>query len=169
MNYKDFEKQAKEIGVGNRCIVSIEGAVITDARLQKEGSMWYICQDVKYGLLCKDQLGYKYSWLVDTINYAGGVDYLKPYEVKYKEGDVLVDGDGDKRMVLGVCGRVYFMSSVNNFEEYNRGFTKEELDKDGFKLFQEEEKERDTINFGGKVYDKKEFEKRIEALKEVEV
>ena len=34
MNYKDFDKQAEEIGVRNRCIVSIQGAEITDARLQ---------------------------------------------------------------------------------------------------------------------------------------
>lgn len=167
MNYKDFDKQAEEIGVRNRCIVSIEGTEITDAKLQKEDGDWYVCQNAKDGAYCADKLGYNHSWFV----YGGTVhevDYLKPYEVKYKEGDVLVDGDGDKKMVLGVSGRVYLMSLVNNFKKYYCGFTKEELDGNGYKLFQEEEK-RDTVKFGGKVYDKKEFEKRIEALKEVEV
>mgnify|MGYP003532267889 FL=1 len=168
MNYKDFEKQAEEIGVGNRCIVSIEGTVITDAKLQKENGNWFICQNVRKGVDCADKLGYKYSWAVYNDISASEIGYLKPYEVKYKEGDVLVDLDGNKRMVLGVCGGVHLMSDCDDFKTYDNGFTKEELDELGYKLFQEEEK-KDTVKFGGKVYDKKEFEKRIEALKEVEV
>ena len=85
MNYKDFEKQAKEIGVGNRCIVSIEGTEITDARLQKEDGDWYVCQNAKDGAYCADKLGYNHSWFV----YGGTVhkvDYLKPYEVKLRSG-----------------------------------------------------------------------------------
>jgi len=36
-----------------------------------------------------------------------------PVEPIYKVGDVLVDPDGDERTVLGVCGKVYFLSDYN--------------------------------------------------------
>ena len=34
-------------------------------------------------------------------------------------GDVLVDKDGYEKMILGICGRVYFLSIARDFEEAN--------------------------------------------------
>ena len=58
--------------------------------------------------------------------------------MKYKEGDILIDEDGDKVEVLGVCGKVYFISNFNNFEQSNTYYTQKELDNKEMRFFTEE-------------------------------
>lgn len=60
-------------------------------------------------------------------------------QMKYKEGDILVDGAGNEQMVLGVCGKVYLMSRENNFEQHLDGYMEKELDNEGYKLKSEED------------------------------
>jgi hypothetical protein len=58
---------------------------------------------------------------------------------KYKENDILIDEDGNKRKVLGVCGQVYFISQKNEFKYANGAIFKEkELEDMGYKLLEEE-------------------------------
>ena len=74
--------------------------------------------------------------------------------MKYKEGDVLFDGDY-RRKVLGVCGLVYIMSCEDDFFIANTFQTEEELDGEGFViddqeaelafLIDEKEKELDEL------------------------
>lgn len=70
--------------------------------------------------------------------------YLKNLELvedttKYKQGDILINADGDKRKVLGVSGLVYHMSSWKYFYKSDANFTQEQLDEYGYKLYQEED------------------------------
>ena len=51
-------------------------------------------------------------------------------------GDVLVDKDGSECQVLGVCGRVIFLSLFNDFDMAGDYYTKEELKSRGYKLKQ---------------------------------
>lgn len=62
----------------------------------------------------------------------------------YQQGDILVDENGDKVKVLGVCGEVYFMSSWADFGCAGGDFTIEELNKYGYKLFTEEKPDDKT-------------------------
>lgn len=57
-------------------------------------------------------------------------------DAKYKQGDILVYGDGDdERKILGICGEVYHVSCVNDFTEADDyHLTKKELDDMGYKL-----------------------------------
>ncbi len=58
---------------------------------------------------------------------------------KYKENDILIDKDGNKRKILGVCGQVYFVSLEDEFEYANNAiFTEKDLENIDFKLLEEE-------------------------------
>ena len=58
-------------------------------------------------------------------------EMFEPTIDNLKVGDVLLDEDEEERMVLGICGRVYFLSIENDFEVCNYGgFTLEEIKKD---------------------------------------
>jgi hypothetical protein len=58
---------------------------------------------------------------------------------KYKENDILINEDGDKRKVLGVCGQICFVSKENE-PECSSGvfFTEKELEDMEYKLLEEE-------------------------------
>ena len=78
--------------------------------------------------------------------------------MKYKEGDILVNKQGNTRKVLGVCGKVYFLSFVDDFNNYTGTYTEQELDKNGLNLHQSawEPKEGDTyfwVDSAGKCYE----------------
>lgn len=63
---------------------------------------------------------------------------LNPIEVKqmkYKQGDILVDNKGDIRKVLGVCGEVYILSCVDDHRSAsNFLWTDHDLDSSCIKL-----------------------------------
>lgn len=50
-----------------------------------------------------------------------------------QEGDVLMDKYNDERMVLGICGKVIFISSTG-FDNYGSGWTAAELKNNGYTL-----------------------------------
>lgn len=54
-------------------------------------------------------------------------------------GDVYVDKRGDKRHVLGVAGKVIFLSYANEPDSYRAGFTKKQIIEDGYTILQDEE------------------------------
>lgn len=77
----------------------------------------------------------------ETIQFKDFIKELNMSEMKYKQGDILVE-DGWYRKVLGVCGEVYLMShsryndpDSSKLKSYNHSFTQYELDLNGYELY----------------------------------
>ena len=169
MKHKDFVEKGEEMGGGNRCEVFILGTEITDARLQFEDGKWFICQNEIMGYDCNDKLGYEYSYRVFLEIGAGQVSYLRPAKktlYNLEEGDVLVDKNGDERMVLGVCGKVYFLSIFGCFDISDNMQTARELERRGYTI-KGQEPELETVEVLGKTYKKEDVEKRSADIEEV--
>jgi len=118
----------------------IDGIKITDARISinKDG-LPFICQNEKNGVNADDKLGYKYSWMLKKDFTNINVKNLRPLE---KDWDTLQVGDEikipfEKRTVLGVCGRVIFISWVDDKDRFYSGYTKYELIEDGYTIIQD--------------------------------
>lgn len=45
----------------------------------------------------------------------------------YKQGDILVNKDGDKRRVLAVCGEVYAVSRLDDFDSFYLWLTEKDI------------------------------------------
>ena len=127
---------------GMRVTCEIAGWEITDAKISKNANgRFYICQNKYPGVVtAENKLGYKYSWeigsesvadskLYDVTNLrpAKDISDIKSYEV----GDILVDEDGDRRKVLGICGLVVILSAHDDFETVGWPRTTRELMKGG--------------------------------------
>jgi hypothetical protein len=63
------------------------------------------------------------------------------------QGDIVIDADNDKYEVLGICGRVIFLSDDNNFNVASNQFTLEELINFDYKLYQPEEEDIVELTF----------------------
>lgn len=91
--------------------------------------------DYVYGV-CRNK-----NWDLLRNDFLVAGKLLKNYTLdtsRYRVGDILDDGDGKERMVLGVLGNVYYMSSWDDFNQADDGFTKEELDDNNYTLKQPE-------------------------------
>lgn len=138
----------KDCFVGRRVSCCIEGTAIEDAKLTKEGTYFYICQDEKDGRDAYDKLGYKHSWVVERGTARdlenNGVTDLKLISTgKITEGSIQIGdiifaptakfSETTKCEVVGVCGKVIFY--------YLRGMvcmdTESQLIEDGY-TFDEE-------------------------------
>jgi len=49
---------------GKKVSCEIDDTKIKNGKICVEGDCVFICQNLEDGLVCKDKLGYKYSWLV---------------------------------------------------------------------------------------------------------
>ena len=168
MTYEEFKRQAEKIGVNKRCIVERSETACDDVRLQYENGHWYMCQSIWHGSRCKDTLGYRYSWDVDSYDETKSIRYIKPYKKDHynlEVGDILIETDSKKIKVLGVCGLVYHMSDRDNFEKFDDTYTAEELIAGGLVISEEEDPE--TITIAGHTYSKRQVERRLEGLEEV--
>lgn len=97
--------------------------------------------DIFIQLFDSDQSAGKYCTIYSIDKIISFQEFLKLKNIniiKYKEGDILIDRDGDKTEILGVCGKVYFISNFNNFEQTNSYYTQKELDNKEMRLFTEE-------------------------------
>ena len=118
----------------------INGIKITDARISiDEYGTPYICQNEKSGAYTEDKLGYNYSWQLNRDFTQWTVTNLRPAG---KDWDNLQIGDEighrhEKRTVLGVCGRVIFISWPCNKDRYFGGNTKKELIECGYTIVQD--------------------------------
>ena len=120
----------------------IEGTKIDDAKLHFEYGYWHVCQNIEDGLGCDNKLGYKCSWMIDDCNDVTDIQIKHRTIDDLEEGDIIEREDDDKRKVLGICGKVYFVSYYDNFyEASDTTHTIEELKKEGYKLVQPEEEE----------------------------
>ena len=141
---------------GTKVTCEIEGKKITDAKISKEtGKRFFICQNEKLGVITGSKLGYDYSWLIDS----GNPDDLRQHHItnlkiigkhkdisdikSYEVGDILVDEDGDRRKVLGICGLVVILSAHDDFETVGWPRTTRELMKGGHNF--KEPKVEDTL------------------------
>ena len=65
MKYPSYIRSLKPEHVGQRISCKIGSRTITDAKIQKQDSTYFICQNVVMGASCRNKLGYKYSYTVD--------------------------------------------------------------------------------------------------------
>ena len=76
-----------------------------------------------------------------TIQFKDFMKELNMNEMKYKQGDILVNIYGEYRRVLGVCGEVYFLSKLvstqkhNDTKVYDTSITQYELDNLHYHLY----------------------------------
>ena len=81
--------------------------------------------------------------------------------------DVVVDKDGDERMVLGVLNDLVDLSCIGSFEEYSHIYHKKELQDMGYTIKQATPTPETpiTIEIGGIKYNKAEVENALKDLK----
>jgi len=141
---------------GTKVTCEIEGKKITDAKISRNANGdFFICQNKCLSVVtAENKLGYKYSWLI----YKGSVGDLEANEVtnlkivgkhkdisdisSYEVGDILVDEDGDKHKVLGICGLAVILKWCIRNHRYIVDTS--ELVKLGFN-FEEPKEPKDTI------------------------
>ena len=133
---------------GDRVKCTIDGTEIDDARISidKDGTP-FICQDKKAGWKADDMLGYKYSWILDEEFEDRNVTNLRPAKKSFdypEIGDEYIDTNGESQVVLGVAGRVIFLSSVEDKDYFILGVTKERLIEFGYTIVQDEPREEPT-------------------------
>ena len=67
---------------------------------------------------------------------------------EWKQGDILIDEEGEEAKILGICGEAYFIMMENKFGWATHSiYTKEELEGLGYEL--EEEKDTVGVNIMG--------------------
>lgn len=133
---------------GDRVKCTIKGTEIDDARISinKDGTP-FICQNKRIGCNAEDKLGYKYSWTLDEEFEDSDVTNLRSVEKSFDSpeiGDEYIAPNGESRFVLGVAGRVIFLSSSTEREYYSYVMTKEQLIALGFTIANDKTKEEPT-------------------------
>lgn len=76
------------------------------------------------------------------------------------QGDILVNEEGDKRKVFGVCGEVHFLSAINCFKKGDNGnWTLQEIKDYGYSRLDDDTPEAIEIEGGKYTFDdlKKKF------------
>ena len=119
-----------ELTHGMKVTCEIEGKEITDAKISKDADgSFFICQDKKRGTGAENKLGYKYSWEIGNVESADDLNDSAVTNLKiigktkdisdiksYEVGDILVDKNGDRRKVLGICDLIIMLSWSSDFE-----------------------------------------------------
>ena len=133
---------------GDRVKCTINGTDIDDARISIDTDRTpFICQNKKDDRDAEDKLGYKYSWALDeefNNNYVTNLRHAEK-SFDYPEiGDEYVDASGNSRFVLGVAGRVIFLSSPVSKDDFYCILTKEQLIILGYTIANDKPKEEPT-------------------------
>jgi hypothetical protein len=137
---KTHEELIKLHGRKGRC--KIKGDEVDDMKICVENDEVYVCQNVADGQDADDKLGYKYSWCISEpdYNYRYEDDNVSCTDIEvYPEerivtwenlqvGDIVksVNHEG-RRQIQGICGRVYFVSVLDDFGLNGPSFTLQEL------------------------------------------
>ena len=133
---------------GDRVKCTIDGTDIDDAKISidKDGTI-FICQNRKIGRDAEDKLGYKYSWQAERDFTGVLVPNIRSAKKSFdypEVGDEYLDSNGKSRFVLGVAGRVIFLSREDHKNFFRLGFTKEQLITLGYTIVQDEPEEEPT-------------------------
>lgn len=125
---------------GDRVKCTIDGTDIDEARISidKDGTP-FICQNETPGDSAEDMFEYKYSWKLDD-NVTNLRSAKKSFDCP-KIGDEYVFEGRNSRFVLGVAGRVIFLSSFLDKDSFAYGTTKERLIEEGCTIVQDEPNE----------------------------
>lgn len=116
--------------------------------------------------------GYTYNLDIDESKFWWSEAMLCPAKKTLEtleEGDIMVDRDGDKIMVLGVCGKVYFLSGYNDFDSYSGTYTAKDLKEYDFKPVSDEEDEDEDSLVGKEAevtIDGKKYTVEVKCLKQ---
>ena len=171
MTYKDFKE-------GMLITCKIYGYKIDDAKLHYEKGIWFICHNDFYynGSICKDRLGYEYSWALDSF-WDDGDNDVTDIQLKVRtiddleEGDIIVDKDGYNKKCLAKCGEVYALSytwegdTANQDKKFYGWQTIYQLKDDGFTLYQEPTTTDETIEIEGTKYKASEVKEALKNFK----
>jgi hypothetical protein len=123
MNYKfsDFVH-------GQKFRATIDG-VECEGRVSIEDGDVYLCQNEKDGAILYRVSGYKYTWRIfrnakPSIGFGNTVTNLTLYPEErtldsLQKGDVVVDLDGDERMVYAADNGYVVVSMLNVFDQVN--------------------------------------------------
>lgn len=101
-------------------------------------------------------------------------NYKAP-EMKYRQGDVLFNGNNYVR-IIAVVGEVYVKSALkHSYEDAQASksassyiYTENEFDRDGWRLAEEPKPEPETVEVLGKTYNKSDVEEKLAELEEAE-
>ena len=115
----------------DRVTCKIHVTEITNASISidKDG-MPFICQNEIDGGEADDKLGYKYSWYPGEYFTRYGLTDLKlatPTWDSLSWKDIVLDGGGDRRMVLAVSNDMACVSHAEDFETASGWYHKKEL------------------------------------------
>jgi len=135
MNYAEFKKSFKH---GDKVTCTINDKEVTDAKISiGTNDVVYLCQNYKDGYDASDKLGYEYSLSIfyygsDTETPRNSISNLKLYKKERAEdlkvGDIVIDnGDNQEKIVLGVLGKLVFLSGWDNFDSSGGEYTFTEL------------------------------------------
>jgi len=136
---------------GDYVTCEIEGVKITDARISISGSDYYICQNLKRGSHAPNKLGYDSSWQFRNdepeVAEVTNLKIVKRSITSHplQEGDI-IESNEDRRVVLGVLGKVVLISTDETGETASNGcYTAIELRRRGFKLVDNPEPTREPL------------------------
>jgi hypothetical protein len=116
--------------------------------------------------------GYTYNLDIDESGFWWSEAMLLPAKKTLEtleEGDIVVDKYGGKRIILGVCGKVYFMSCYNDFDRYGGAYTAKDLKRYGYKPVSDEEDENEDSLVGKEAevtIDGKKYTVEVKGLKQ---
>lgn len=85
-----------------------------------------------------------------------------------EKGDLIYCGYGGHKKVLAAMDGVYLLSMSYDHEAIDGWYTIREIKKKGWKPVQPEESTSETIEIGGKKYNKQEFEEAVKDLEPVD-
>ena len=110
----------------------------------EEGGKTCINIDEATDIELQDTLSFCYKKWYEDKGYK--IISVEEYLGEWKQGDILVDKDGDEKKIMGICGELYFLSEYNNFDIYSACSKEKKLKDMGWGLKKEEKHEYDSIN-----------------------
>lgn len=126
-----------KLEIGKPVVLNYYGTIMA-GELQRVSGHWCFCQDyfgkVKEGI---DTLGFKYFVTLGTnenyiLNYYQPKSLIEDISCVYQ--GAIIRNNNFTREVLGICGKVVFVSNENYYSDAQGNFTIEELRKYFYEL-----------------------------------
>ena len=149
----------EELKDGMKVVCILKGILITDAEIHIDSydKCYYLCQNLLNGYSEDESLVEKYKYAYFLNGEEDAPDYLitllvpanlPDLEYLY-EGAIIEETDsGNKREILGICGKAILVSEVNNYSQIGDYFTIEELKKLNYTIeIKTPKKKSTTVSF----------------------